>query len=664
MLKSMYLAVILLVAATIALAEAPTRREEGKLVLEGIPEIPVDTSQRLTRYRNVRSASLAGWHPSGKGILITTRFAETPQVHWVQEPGATRRQLTFFDEPVRGVAATPSDLREGFLFRKDVGGSEFYQYYWFDLVSYNWRIVTDGISRNKGAVWANDGNRFAYSTTRRNGRDYDLHVVDMRRPGESVSILEEGGAWFVADWSPDDSKLLVARYVSINETHPYLLDIRSKKLMRFDPGRGRVAYGATRFSKDGKGVYYTSDRDSEYRQLRYHDLASGKNQVLTGHIPWDIGAFALSKDGRYLAFSVNEDGISRLYMRNLRAGKNIKLPKIPVGQVGSLSFHPSDHRLGMVLNTPQTPGDVYSLDIQKRELVRWTYSEAGGLRTDELVVPRLIRYETFDEVDGNPRTIPAFYYEPKGSGPHPVLVDIHGGPESQRRPFFNSRVQYLVNELGVAVLQPNVRGSRGYGKSYLKLDNSFLRENAVKDIGALLDWITKRKELDAERVAVYGGSYGGYMVLASMVHFSDRIRAGIDVVGISNFVTFLENTQPYRRDLRRAEYGDERNPEMREFLLKISPIRRAAEITKPIFIAQGLNDPRVPASESEQMVRIMREAGGTVWYLVAKNEGHGFFKKSNLDIFEAVLSLFLERHLLEDGKHAGPPSSVTLDKGS
>ena len=281
--------------------------------------------------------------------------------------------------------------------------------------------------------------------------------------------------------------------------------------------------------------------------------------------------------------------------------------------------------------------------------MRWTSSEVGGLNTSTFVTPELIEYETFDLVDGKPRKIPAFYFKPeKSNGPMPVLISIHGGPESQYRPFFRSTLQYYLNELGIAVLAPNVRGSNGYGKTYLQLDNGGKREDTVKDIGKLLDWIAQQPELDSGRVGVMGGSYGGYMVLAAMIQFNDRLRAGIDVVGISNFVTFLENTKAYRRDLRRAEYGDERDPEMRAFLNKISPTTNAHKIARPMFIAQGLNDPRVPASESEQMVKVIRENGGAVWYMLAKDEGHGFRKKTNRNFYSNVVALFLQTFLLPE----------------
>lgn len=637
----------LTLVAGVAVPAAPVERQErGNLIIEGIPDIPQDVVDRMRRYRNTRAASLQGWHPSGAGILVSTRFGETSQIHWVREPGGARRQLTFFDEPVSGAEVRPGRETAGFLFRKDVGGSEAYQLYFYDLDDGSYDLLTDGRSRNQGAVWSNDGKRFVYSTTRRNGTDWDVYMADVTASGDAAPVVQEGGVWGAADWSPDDTRILVVRYVSANETHPYILDVETRKVTPFLPTRDKVYYGQTAWAKDGKGVYFTSDQDSEFRRLRYCDLASGKVTVMTADIPWDVEEFDLSADGDYLAFVVNEEGISRLVVRRLKTGTDLTLPEVPVGEIFGLKFEPRGDRLGLVLSTPRSPGDVYTLDPDSGRLVRWTYSEVGGLDDDSFVVPELIRYPTFDSVGGKPRTIPAFYYRPRGPGPFPVLIDIHGGPESQERPFFNPAIQYAVNDLGMAVLAPNVRGSAGYGKSYLELDNGYKREDSVRDIGKLLDWIATRRELDAGRVAVIGGSYGGYMVLASMVHYGDRLRAGIDIVGISSFVTFLENTQPYRRDLRRVEYGDERDPRMREFLAGISPLTHADKIKTPMLVAQGLNDPRVPVGESEQIVRTVRAGGGEVWYVLANDEGHGYRKKSNRDYLSAAESLFLERFVL------------------
>ena len=624
------------------------RVEIGNLVLEGIPEIPERLWERLDPYLHIRSASLQDWLPSGEGLLIKTRFGETSQVHRLDRPGSARRQVTFFREPVTHVWVSPNPRFNGFLFAMDVGGSERYQIFSFDLDTGRHRLFTDGISKNDDAVWSSKGDRFIYSSTRRNGRDWDLYLADIDDPASSRPLLETEGAWWAVDWSPDDRTILVKNYISINETRPYLLDVETGRLSPFRPAGEPVAYNSIKFSRDGRGIYFVSDEGSEFRRLRYRDLAADSDTVLTGDIPWDVGELALSGDGRTLAFTVNQDGIDRLHIRDLDAGEELDLPDFSMGRIYGLRFHPDGRRLGLVINTPRSPGDVYHLDLAGGELVRWTSSETGGLPGGHFAIPELIRYATFDSVDGRPRTIPAFYYRPDGEGPFPVVIDIHGGPESQARPYFHARRQFWVNELGLAVLQPNVRGSRGYGKSYLLLDNGARRKDSVRDIGALLDWIDLQPELDAGRVAVYGGSYGGYMALASMIDYDDRLRAGLDLYGISDFVTFLKNTGDYRRDLRRAEYGDERDPEMRAFLEDIAPVNHAGKITRPLFIFQGLNDPRVPVTESEQMVETIRAGGGEVWYLLAKDEGHGTGKKANREFLYAATALFLETHLLND----------------
>lgn len=627
--------------------ETVERREEGNLVIEGIPEIPERIAERMLQYQNTRSASLSDWDTEGDGIFISTRFGETSQIHYVASPGGARRQITFFDEPVRGAVVCPDPGRRGFLFGKDVGGSEFYQVFYFDLDTGAHTMLTDGTSRNGGTVWSNKGDRFVFYSTMRNGRDWDLYVSSADTPGEAEAVLTEGGFWFPGEWSPDDSRLLVARYVSANESYGYLLDLATGELTQIAPADEKVSYGGASWAKDGKGLYFTSDHGSEFKHLRYYDLERGEERVITGGIEWDVTNFDINDAGDRLAFTVNADGIMELYILDTASNTYDKVPGLPVGVIYGIEFNPDGRRLAMIINTPQTPGDAYVLDIEDHSIERWTYSEVGGLDTGALIVPELIHYGTFDGLDGKSREIPAFYYRPKGEPPYPVLIDIHGGPEGQEYPMFSATTQYAVCELGIAYIAPNVRGSTGYGKSYTKLDNGKKREDSVRDIGALLDWIEKQPELDASRVAVFGGSYGGYMVLASMVHYNDRLKAGIDVVGISNFVTFLENTKEYRRDLRRVEYGDERDPEMREFLNRISPLTNAAEIDKPMFIVQGLNDPRVPVGESEQIVGAVRKNDVDVWYLLAKDEGHGFRKKSNRDYFLNATVLFLEKYLLE-----------------
>ncbi|NUM33136.1 MAG: alpha/beta fold hydrolase [Candidatus Brocadiae bacterium] len=623
-------------------------REFGSLVSDGIPEIPSRIIDRMNQYQNVRSASFLDWNPSGEGILITTRFGDTNQIHFVQSPGGARQQVTFFREPVSSAKYYPGKEKQGFLFAMDIGGGEFYQLFYFDLNTGKSTLLTDGKARNTGATYSHSGKEVFFSSNLRNGKDMDIRILSLDRPGVSEIILQTKGQWRVTDTS-SDNKILLLEYISINESYLYWYDIPAKKLSPVaEKCDQKISYGDACWSGDGKGIYYTSDESGEFKNLYYHDLATGKKENLSAHISWDIEEFHLSKDGKKLVYVSNEDGISKLRLIDAATKTELPLPELPVCLISGISFNQDDTQLGLTINSPQSPSDAYSIRLATQELIRWTYSEVGGLNKANFVTPKLIHYPTFDSIDGKARMIPAFYYHPKQSqGKIPVVISIHGGPESQELPGFNSYYQYLINELGVAVIAPNVRGSAGYGKTYLTLDNGFKREDSVKDIGSLIEWIHTQDQLDAKKIAVYGGSYGGYMVLSSMYLYHDKIKAGIDIVGISNLVTFLENTQEYRRDLRRVEYGDERDPQMREYLIKIAPTTNAKKITSPLFIVQGLNDPRVPASESEQMVKTIRENNGAVWYLLAKNEGHGFRKKVNRDYYLNAMILFWEMFLLD-----------------
>lgn len=642
---------LLLLALSCAFAAAPAgaadaqRVEVGNRISENIPEIPAELTEQLQRYANTRGAGLGGWIADGSSVLVSTRFSTTAQVHRVKTPGGAREQLTFFDEPIASIVPNPK--RNGFVFGKDVGGSEFWQLYWFGLDTRETKRLTDGKSRNESPVWSGDGRRLAYSSTERNGKDTDVWVLDLDT-GAKKAVVTDGGAWSATDFSPDGKELLVQRFVSINDVQPGAVDLATGKLMRFPVDGGKAAFGAFRFAPDGTRAYYTSDEDSEFRTLRFHDLRTNKVTSLSGGIPWDVEDYALSRDGGRVAFVTNEDGFGALHLLDAATLKEMALPALPKGVIGGLEFSPDGRRIAFSLNSAVSPSDVYTVDLDANAVTRWTESEVGGLDASTFVAPELVRFPTFDKVKGKSRTIPAFWYRPKtkDGAKAPVVIQIHGGPESQARPVFNPDIQFLVDQLGVSVLVPNVRGSAGYGKSYLLLDNGDKREDSVKDIGALLDWIGRQPELDAQRVAVYGGSYGGYMVLATMTHYDARLRAGVDIVGISNFVTFLENTESYRRDLRRAEYGDERDPKMRAFLQKISPTTNAKSITRPLFVAQGANDPRVPASEAEQIVRTVRGNGGDVWFLEFKDEGHGFRKKPNVDYFRAATMLFWKKNLI------------------
>jgi dipeptidyl aminopeptidase/acylaminoacyl peptidase len=631
-------------------APAAERIVRGELRLQNIPEIPAAVSEITSRYEHVRSASLLSWHPKGEGMLIATRFAETTQVHHVARPGGARKQITFYDEPVASASYAPDARFDGFLFSRDAGGGEFHQIYWQETGGGSARLLTDGKSVNRSARWSNAGDRFAYVSTRRNGRDFDLYVADLASDGESRLLLERQGSWSPGDWSPDDRRLIVSRYVSVTESQIEILDLETGELVPFNrpaEGADSIAYRSIAWAADGRGLFVVSDEGGEFHRLRHWDLDTGRQVVLTPEIPWDVEGFTMSRDRSRLAFVVNEGGRSALYLMDASTREIRAVDGIPLGVIGSVSFSYDGARLGFSISTPRTSGDVYALVLASGEIERWTESEIGGLDASTFVEPELVAYPTFDdERPGVRREIPAWIYRPdaRTAGSRaPVLISIHGGPESQSRPFFSSAFQLYVRELGMAVIVPNVRGSTGYGKTYVGLDNGFLREDSVRDIGALLDWIAQQSDLDPERVVVMGGSYGGYMTLASMVHYADRLAGGIDIVGISNFLTFLANTQDYRRDLRRVEYGDERDPEMRAFLERISPANHVERMTKPMLIVQGYNDPRVPVSESEQMVEALQVRGAEPWYLLAMNEGHGFRRKENVDAMRDIVYLFLQR---------------------
>lgn len=621
-------------------------RELGNLYIENIPEIPAELSAQLQSYQNYRSAGLAGWHPSGQSLLFTTRFGETSQVHQVGGPGNYRQQLTFFDEPVRGVTINPSPLYPGFLFLKDIGGNENFQLFHYDLKVRSYQMLSDGTSRNTGPVWSRNGTKYAYASTRKNDKDYGIYLgYEDSRKAEEL-ILDREGYWVPIDFAPGDQFLSVRHYKSNYDSELHILDLDTGELRQVKEGPEAAIYSGGVWSKDATRLFFTTNYGTDKTQLRVFNVLNGNIFSVSDKINWNIGGLTLSPNGRYLAFQSNENGVEKVYIMDTDSYSYFQLNNLPDGLVGNMAWHEDNNRLALSMSTSKHPTDIFVVNTTTQAIEQWTYSETGGLLPDNCVEPDLVLYPTFDKKNGVRRVIPAYYYKPKGKiAPYPTVIYIHGGPESQFRPNYNPMFQYMVNELGLAVLAPNVRGSDGYGKNYLMADNGFNREKSVKDIGALLDWIEKQPELDETNVAVMGGSYGGYMVLASLVHYGERIKCAVESVGISSFVTFLENTKAYRRDLRRAEYGDERDPKMRAFLTEISPLTNVKKINTPLLVVQGLNDPRVPATESEQILKAVRENGGQAWYLLAKDEGHGFRKKSNRDYYQASMVLFFREFM-------------------
>jgi dipeptidyl aminopeptidase/acylaminoacyl peptidase len=621
------------------------------LVVENIPPVPAVIAEKANQYGEFRAAGLQDWHPTKREMLIGTRFADVPQIHLVKMPGGDRTQLTFFPDRTGGGHYGPKG--DYFTFSKDIGGGEWFQIYRYDIASGKVTLLTDGKSRNTGRTFAHNDNRIAYSSTRRTGQDNDIYVMDPTDLKSDKMLLQlDGGGWGVASWSADNKKLLVVNEVSANETYLWLIDVATgeKKMLTPKSGDVQVAYSGGPFSKDGKGFYTTTDRDSEFQRLAYFDLATMKPTYLTTDIKWDVDEVDLSDDGKTLAFVTNEDGISKLYLMNTVTGKYRPVSGIPTGLIGGASFHKNSRDLGFVLTSARSTADVYSVDATTNKLERWTSSETGGLNTATFAEPQLIKWPTFDG-----KTISGFLYMPdatKFPGKRPVMVNIHGGPEGQYRPGFLGRNNYYLNELGVALIFPNVRGSTGYGKTFLKLDNGVNRDHTHKDIGALLDWIGRNPALDAGKIMITGGSYGGYMTWAVAYEYNDKICCSLPIVGPSNLVTLLEHTEAYRRDLRRVEYGDERDPKIREYLEKTAPLNNSEKIRKPVFAAVGKNDPRVPWSESRQMLDKLKNNGIQTWFLMANDEGHGYAKKKNQDFLFYSTILFVQQFLLGEQKSA------------
>ena len=646
---------LLALLATAAFAGSVTRTEanNGNLVMEDVPEIPAEIVDSLNRYQNVRGANLQGWQEDSSGVFVSTRFADVDQLHRVDSAGGARHQLTFYNEPIGGITTQPHG--DGIIFTRDAGGSEFAQIFLLDPATGVATMLTDGESRNGAVTWDREGRRLAYQSTARNGASNDIWLMDPEDPGAAEIIVEsqDGSWWGPAEFSARGNQLLATNYVSITDSSVHLVDLDSGSVTRLAGGPGNTSTNyPVAFDDSNDGYWLITSQGSEFQRLAWQPAEPGADiEVVTGEIDWDVSGAVISRDRKRMAFAVNENGRSAIYLFDPRTRKYRLIDNIPTGVAGRIEFSPDGRRLAMTLNTATTPSDTFVLELgrgplEHGALTRWTFSEVGGLDTTTFREPQLVSYPTFDDVDGKSRQIPAWVYRPPGDGPFPVVVSIHGGPEAQSRPWFSSTYQMWLAKLGVAVVVPNVRGSAGYGKTYLGLDNGFKREDSVKDIGALLDWIESQPDLDEDRVAVFGGSYGGYMVLASAVHFSDRLRAAVDIVGISSFVTFLENTQDYRRDLRRVEYGDERDPAMRAHLEKISPLNNVEKISVPMFVVQGENDPRVPVTEATQMVAALREQGNTVWYMNALNEGHGYRKKENRDIYQQATILFLQTYLV------------------
>ena len=616
------------------------------LIAQNIAEIPKELAAQVKKYSEARGASLVEIHPTKNEIIINTRFGSTAQLHRVSQPLGARTQITFFDEPVNGASYEPLK-GEYLVYTRDVGGNEFGQLYKLDLKTQQSTLLTDGgRSQNGGINWRKDGKGFYYSSTKRNGGDRDIYYMDPNDPKTTKLVLQvKGGGWGISDISNDGKKLLITEYISANESHIWILETESGKLSEVTDRKstGIIQTGAS-FSDKNDEIWFVTDKDNEFQRLATLNLSTKKVIYYTAKIPWNVENYILSEDKKTIGFVTNEAGLNKMYLMKASDKSYAAVKNIPVGLIGGGAFTKDNQQLFFTQSTAQTASDVYKLNLATGAIQRWTESELGEMQQSDMALPKFIEWKSFDNLK-----ISGFYYPAaaKFIGKRPVLINIHGGPEGQSMASFLGSNNYYTNEMGVALIFPNVRGSSGFGKTFIAKDNGFLREDSVKDIGALLDWIAQQPELDKDRIMIMGGSYGGYMTLATAYHYADRIKCSVDIVGISNFNTFLKNTEEYRRDLRRVEYGDERIPEMAAFFEKMAPLNNIDKIKKPLFIIQGTNDPRVPVTEATQMRDKLKANGNVVWYLEAKDEGHGFRKKANVDFQRLAVIRFMQEYLIK-----------------
>ncbi|MDQ3658727.1 MAG: S9 family peptidase [Actinomycetota bacterium] len=582
----------------------------------------------FARYLRIRSAHNASWSPDGRRISFLTDITGVPQAWEVSADGGWPEQLTFHDNRVSHAEYSPAEER--LLFGMDAGGDEKTQLFLLDGGGLERNLTRDPTAIHYSGGFSPDGSRISYTATRRNGTDFDVYT--QKSTGEPEMAWETSGYHTVADWGSDGSSLIVSRHHSNLNNDLYSLDLSSGETQLLTPHDGDARFLTARMTPDGGALYLATDRDGDFLRLARLNLSDLELTYLTPD-DRDVESVEVSRDGRWLVASRNVEGYSDFMLFSGR-GRRAPGPRLPKGIQGGFAFSPDSRRLAFTLTGPDLNPDVWTLDLPDGEPQRLTRSSTAGIPRNSFRRPRLVRYPSFDG-----RDIPAIFYEPEGEVSSPVVVNAHGGPESQSRPGFAPVTQYLLDR-GLGVFMPNVRGSTGYGKAFTHLDDVELRMDSVADLARAAHWL---RDQGHERIAVMGGSYGGFMVLAAMTEYPELWSAGVDIVGIANMVTFLENTGSYRRRLREPEYGSLEKD--RNFLESISPIHEAERITAPLMVIHGKNDPRVPVGEAEQIVQRVRGNGGVVEYLLYEDEGHGLAKlKNRLDAYPRIAA-FLEEHL-------------------
>jgi dipeptidyl aminopeptidase/acylaminoacyl peptidase len=605
----------------------------------------------IERYLNVRSAHGASVGPDGDRLSFLMDTTGVPQVWTLDEPGGWPEQRTFFDDRVTFASWSPE--RPELLVGRDRGGDERETLYRLDAATGEVVDLTQHPdAKHWFGGWSPDGDRFAFASNRRHGAVFDVYVQGRTETGADAELVHEGDGWLsVSGWSPDGDRLLVTESHSSFDQDVYVLDVATGTRRHLTPHDGDVRHLSANWGPDGEGVYLATDRDGDTLSLSRIDLDTGDHAPVEAaddaaalaDDEWNVDGVAVDEESRRLVYSRNVDGYTELGVGELVAPGRLDhfpTPDLPPCVAGGVSFGPDGDRFALTVTLSDDTANVYVVDATTGVAERWTRASTAGIPRDSFVAPELVRYPSFDGLE-----VPAFFSLPEadtGHGETPVVVDVHGGPESQRRPSFGRVKQYLLSR-GYAVFEPNVRGSTGYGKAYTHLDDVDKRMDSVADLQAGVEWLHDHPAVDPDRIAVMGASYGGFMTLAALTTYPDLWAAGVDIVGIANFVTFLENTGDWRRELREAEYGSLETD--REFLESISPVNHVGDVAAPLFVLHGENDPRVPVSEAHRIVEGAREAGVPVRELIFDDEGHGFTKLENRIEAYAAIAEFLDTHL-------------------
>ena len=597
----------------------------------------------LERYLNIESAYGASLAPDGR-VAFLMDTTGVPQVWELDQPRGWPEQRTFTDERITFVTWSPN--RTELVYGMDQGGNEREQFFRLDDDGTVTDLTAHPKAKHRWGGWSHDGERIAFASNRREESVFDVYVQDRDATSADAELVHEGDGWLsLAGWSPEDDRLLVHEARSSFDHDIHVLNLATGDLEHVTPHEGDVRFQSVEWGPEGDALYLVTDDGSDTLYLARLNLASGDIATVVDGDGWNVDGVALHEETGRLIYSRNVDGYTDLTAGELDGNTEIRefpAPTLPRGVAGGVSFGPDGERFAVTASASTMNTNVYVVTVATGEAVRWTDASTAGIPRGSFAEPDLVRYPTFDD-----RTIPAYLSLPREvpAGGAPVIVDVHGGPESQRRPSFGALKQYFLSR-GYAVFEPNIRGSTGYGREYTHLDDVRNRMDSVRDIEQAVRWLHEHDHVDSDRIVALGGSYGGFVVLAALTEYPDLWAAGVDVVDIANFVTFLENTGSWRRELREAEYGS--IEEDREFLESISPTNNIEKIEAPLFVLHGANDPRVPVGEAEQIAEVVAEQGVPVEKLIFEDEGHGISKLENrIEAYTAIVD-FLDRHLAED----------------